>query len=71
MKNLTKTNSTEVDNVYMESLKVGSQVAKKAGRGEYWRGKVTKVKGSKALVNFPTRGLSRWCNKSNLDLITR
>jgi len=54
----------------MRTIKVGSQVAKEASIGEYWRGEVTKEKEGKALVYFPARGLSRWCNKSNLDLVT-
>jgi hypothetical protein len=54
----------------LNTIKAGLKVAKEAGKGEYWLGKVIEVKEDKALVYFPTRGLSRWCNTSNLDLVT-
>ena len=47
----------------------GMKVAKNDGNGEYYRGSITATKGNFALVYFSTKGLSRWCKMSNLDLV--
>ena len=51
-------------------IKKGTKVAKEDGQDEYYIGTVKEIKEEKALVYFPTRGFSRWVNKSNLDVVT-
>jgi hypothetical protein len=56
----------------MKNLKVGQRVAKQTSKNdEYWIGNVTKINGNKALVSFPTRSLSRWCNITNLKIVIK
>lgn len=50
-------------------MKAGSKVAKNAGSNQYYTGTVTEMTEQKALVYFPSRGFSRWCNISNLELV--
>lgn len=53
------------------AIKVNYKVAKSAEKGSKWLGFVTKLKGDTALVEFPSRGFSRWCKKSNLDIVLK
>lgn len=68
-------NSWELNNdqyITIEDTSIceGSRVAKESGRNQYLTGVVIAVNGSKSLVNFDVRKISRWCNNSNLKIIT-
>lgn len=52
-----------------ETIKESKRVAfESSNKGEFYTGTIKKVNSSrsKALVMFEKRGLSRWCNVSNL-----
>jgi hypothetical protein len=50
----------------MENLTINTNVVLHAGKNEYKKGVIKKIKGNKALVFFTHSEFSRWCNISNL-----
>jgi len=56
-----------------QDLQVGQEIAKSTNRfnSEFFIGEVKEIKGDKALIYFTSRYLSRWCNLSNLEVVTK
>ena len=50
---------------------IGNKVAKSSNKynTEFFTGTIKDLRNKKALVNFSDRGVSRWCNLSNLELL--